>query len=179
MRAFVALEIDAGMRDRLREAVAALQGGIAGLRWVAAEGVHLTLRFLGQSSPGSLARLELELRRAALACPRSEARVAGLGLFPDRGSPRVLWLGVSLPPQVLDLQKACELAAVASGFAPEGRPFRSHLTLGRWRGQAPRPKLPAMDLGVTSLEALVLFRSDLRPQGALYTPLGSFALGVP
>ncbi|HKC11173.1 MAG TPA: RNA 2',3'-cyclic phosphodiesterase, partial [Vicinamibacteria bacterium] len=151
---------------------------VAGVRFVRPEGIHLTLRFLGPTLPAQIQRLGPRLQRAAAACPPSEARVAGLGVFPPRGRPRVLWLGVSLPPPVLALQTACEEAAVGVGFPPETRPFRSHLTLGRWREGAPSPELPAADLGPVSLETLVLYRSELRREGALYTPLASFPLGA-
>jgi 2'-5' RNA ligase len=100
-------------------------------------------------------------------------------MFPQRGSPRVLWLGLDVPPPVVDLQAACERAARAAGFEKEERPFRAHLTLGRWRESTPRPELLPADLGSTRLEALVLFRSDLRPDGAVYTPLARFPLGRP
>ena len=65
----------------------------------------------------------------------------------------------------------------SSASSRRRRPFRPHLTLGRWRDRAPHPELPAVDLGTTRLETLVLFESDLRPGGAVYTPLARFALG--
>jgi 2'-5' RNA ligase len=103
--------------------------------------------------------------------------VGEVGLFPERGSPRVLWLGVRLPQPVFVLQAACERAAVEAGFAPEPRPFRPHLTLGRFKERARRPEPPARDLGATRLDALVLFRSQLQQGGAVYTPLERFPLG--
>jgi 2'-5' RNA ligase len=81
-----------------------------------------------------------------------------------------------VPATVFDLQRACERAARAAGFEGEERPFRAHLTLGRWRDRAPRPDLPPTDLGATRLDSLILFQSDLRPDGAVYTPLARFAL---
>jgi 2'-5' RNA ligase len=104
--------------------------------------------------------------------------VAGLGTFPERGSPRVLWLGLAVPDTVLVLQAACERAAVADGFPREDRPFKPHLTLGRWRERDRRPELPEADLGAARVDTLVLFRSELRPQGAVYTPLARFPLGA-
>jgi 2'-5' RNA ligase len=89
----------------------------------------------------------------------------------------VLWIGLEVPAPVLDLQRACERAARAAGFEREARPFQAHLTLGRWRDRAPRPDFPPSDLGTTRLDTLVLFESDLRPDGAVYTPLARFALG--
>lgn len=176
VRAFVALPTDAAMRDRIAALVCDLQPRVQGVRWVAADAWHVTLRFLGESSPPSLQLLEARLREAAAACPRGEASVSGLGLFPERGAPRVLWLGVSLPPALLALQARCEEEAVAAGFARETRPFRSHLTLGRWRDRAPRPELPAALLGPLPMESLVLMRSELRPPGAVYTPLATLPL---
>lgn len=116
------------------------------------------------------------LAKAAALCGPGAARVLRLGTFPDRGSPRVLWLGIDVPPQFADLQRACERAARVIGFAPEERAFRPHLTLGRWRDRTRIPELPVADLGETRLEKLVVFASELRRDGAVYTPLDAFAL---
>ena len=176
-RAFVAFELEPGLRERIRETMAALQARLKGVRWVQPDTLHLTLRFLGPSSPEALKRLAAELGTAASGCPATPARVSGLGLFPEHGSPRVLWLHVSLAPEALALQQACERAALAAGFPREERGFKPHLTLGRWRERAQRPQLPSIDMGETSIDRLVLFRSDLKPQGAVHTPLAVFCLG--
>jgi 2'-5' RNA ligase len=177
VRAFVALEIAEPMRARIVELTGRLRPRLAGIRWAPAEQLHLTLRFLGDSAPEALARLEKDLGEAARACPACDAPVRGLGMFPEHGGPRVLWLAMELPPAVLALQAACEHAAVAAGFPPERRAFRPHLTLGRWRGPARRPALPEADLGATRLDSLILFKSELRPQGAIHTPLARLTLG--
>jgi 2'-5' RNA ligase len=177
VRAFVALELDARLREAIGELQAGLRPRLAGIRLVRPEGIHLTLRFLGDTSPAQVETLRPLLAAAAAACPPAEARVGGLGTFPQQGSPRVLWLGLDVPTGVLDLQKACERAARAAGFEREERPFRAHLTLGRWRDRAARPDLPPAGLGPTPLDTLVLFRSELRPDGAVYTALARFALG--
>ncbi|MBI3932857.1 MAG: RNA 2',3'-cyclic phosphodiesterase [Acidobacteria bacterium] len=178
VRAFVALEVDDAMRARVAGSMEQLREQIRGVRWVARQAIHVTLRFLGESTREALDRVARDLRAVAAACPLAEARVAGLGVFPERGSPRVLWLGLDLPPSVLEMQAQCERAAVAAGFPREDRPFQSHLTLGRWRDRAQRPTLPRLDLGVTALDAVVLFRSELRPTGAVYTPIETFRLGT-
>lgn len=179
IRAFVAFEIDDALRERLGGLGRDLQGNVKGVRWVKTEGIHLTLRFLGDATRAQLDLLEPPLRAAAASCPRADAPVGGLGLFPERGRPRVLFLNVRLPETVLTLQAACENAAGAAGFGRESRPFRSHLTLGRWRDRAPRLELPPADLGALPLDTLVLFRSELRPTGAVYTPLATFPLAPP
>jgi 2'-5' RNA ligase len=177
VRAFVALELDARLRGAIGELQARLRLGLGRIHLVRPEGIHLTLRFLGSTTPRQIETLSPRLAAAASACPPAEVPVAGLGTFPEQGSPRVLWLGLEVPPAIRDLQRACERAALAAGFEKEDRPFRAHLTLGRWRDRAPRPELPRADLGATRLETLVLFKSDLRPGGAVYTPLERFGLG--
>ncbi len=177
VRSFVAIELAPALREAMGGLQARLQPRLGGIRLVRPEGVHLTLRFLGTASPSQLERLSPRLAAAAGPCPPCDALVRGVGTFPDRGSPRVLWLGIELPEPLLELQRGCERAARAAGFEPESRAFRAHQTLGRWRGQAVRPELPEVDLGQTRLETLTLFRSELRRDGAVYTPLARFSLG--
>lgn len=178
-RAFVAIELDTPLREAIGDLQARLRPRLGGIRLVRPEGIHLTLRFLGDTSPAQVETLRPRLAAASAECPPAAARVVGLGTFPERGRPRVLWLELEVPPPVLDLQRACERAARTAGFEREERPFRAHLTLGRWRERAPIPDLPPADLGATRLDTLVLFRSDLRPGGAVYTPLARFRLGRP
>jgi 2'-5' RNA ligase len=176
VRAFIALELDADLRAAIGGLMADVRHRFAGLRWVRPEGMHLTLRFLGDASPAQIEGLRDGLRPLAARCPSVHARAAKLGVFPERGAPRVLWLGLDLPEPILTLQAACEAVAVASGFAAEKHAFRPHLTLGRWRERASRPELPPADLGPTRLETLTLFRSELRPGGAIHTALARFPL---
>lgn len=176
VRAFVALDLEARVREAAAELVERLRPEVRGARWARPETLHLTLRFLGPATPAQLERLSPALAAAAAQCPVSTAAVAGLGTFPESGRPRVLWLGLDLPTPILALQQACERAAEEAGFAPSDRPFRPHLTLARFRERAPRPRLPPADLGESRLDTVVLYRSDLRPQGAVHTPLVACAL---
>jgi len=179
VRAFVALEIDARLHEAIGELQARLRPRLGAIRLVRPEGIHLTLRFLGPTSPAQVEKLRPLLAAAAAACPPAEVRVSGLGTFPERGSPRVLWLGIEAPPPLLELQRACERAARAAGFEREDRPFNAHLTLGRWRDRAPRPDLPDTDLGEMRLGTLVIFKHDLKPDGAVYAPLARSGLEGP
>ena len=176
IRAFVAIELEDQTRARLAELIETLRERIRNVRWVRPEGIHLTLRFLGYARRDVLDGLVPELRAAASECAAGAAEVSGLGTFPEKGRARVIWIGISVPDRVLRLQEACERAAVAAGFPAEARPFRPHLTLGRWSDPAPRPALPDVDLGRTGLATLVLYRSQPGPAGSAYTPLESFAL---
>ncbi|HUG54987.1 MAG TPA: RNA 2',3'-cyclic phosphodiesterase [Vicinamibacteria bacterium] len=177
VRAFVALPLPDALREAVAETITRLERALPDVRFVRPEGVHVTLRFLGWTRAETLAILEGPLRAAAGACPPVEIGVRGLGLFPDRGRPRVLWAGLTVPPEVHALQAACERAAADAGFEPEGRAFRPHLTLGRWRARAPRPALAERGLGSGRVDRLVLYRSEPRPSGSTYTPLSTFPLG--
>ena len=176
MRTFVALDLDEPMRTRLAQLIGNLRDRIGGVRWVRPEGIHLTLRFLGYGRLDRLDALRAALGGLANESSAGAAEVSGLGTFPQSGRARVLWIGISVPEPVLRLQQACERAAVAAGFEPESRPFRPHLTLGRWKDPAPRPTLPPADLGRTALDTLVLYRSQSSSTGSLYTPLNKFPL---
>ncbi len=175
----MALDLGVEVRRDIEKLIASLRPRVSGARWVRPEGVHLTLRFFGDTPPDRIEQLRPALAAAASGCEPFEAQVAGLGTFPGPGKPpRVLWLGIRVPSPALALQAACERAAVAAGFPAEERPFRGHLTLARFRERVLRPALPPVDLGAVRLETLLLLRSDLRPGGAVYTPIDRFALGV-
>ena len=176
IRAFVALPLPDALRAGVAETVRAMKALLPDVRYVHDQGAHVTLRFLGWTDAETLAALEGPLRAAAAECPPGEMGVRGMGMFPDRGSPRVLWMGLSLWPEVRVLQARCEAAAVAAGLAPEPRPFHPHLTLGRWRDRARRPALPEADLGAARVDQAVLYRSELRPSGSVHTPLATFPL---
>ena len=176
IRTFVALEIEEPMRIRLAQATLELRPLLPGVRFASKDGLHLTLRFLGASRPDQLERMLPALAAAARECPPLVARICGLGAFPERGAPRVLFVGLLAPPRLGPLQAACERAARGAGFEAEGRSFRPHLTLGRWRDRAQRPQFPPLELGLTPLRNLVLFRSEPQRGGSRYTALGTFPL---
>jgi len=178
VRAFVALELDAALHERLERWIEDLGRHLPGVRFGPVANAHLTLRFLGPSSPATLDRIARALAPAAADCPAADVPLAGLGTFPSRGAPRILWLGLDLPQPMLALQERCERAARAARFEPETRPFRPHLTLGRWRDRVARPHLPEIEPFATRIERLVLFRSDLKPSGAVHTALYVFPLGT-
>jgi 2'-5' RNA ligase len=177
IRAFVAFPLAEEVRRDVAAAIRRLAPSLPDVRFVPDESIHVTLRFFGWTRAETLAALEAPLRSAAAACPPFDMAIRGLGLFPERGSPRVLWLGLALPAPAVRLQAACETAAVAAGMEAEPRAFHPHLTLGRWRDRARRPALPEMDLGRAHVRELVLYRSDIRPSGSVYTALAVFPLG--
>ncbi len=187
VRCFVALEIPAGLRQRLEGLQAELKRRKVPARWVRPEGIHLTLKFLGEIEAARLVAAAEALREAAEGTAAFRLRAGGLGVFPDLRRPRVLWVGVeddsgSLPPLV----RRVEETYARHGFPPEGRSFRPHLTLGRFREPGPGETIAqalgrfgGSAWGEILAETLVLLRSELLPQGARYHEIarGAFAAG--
>jgi 2'-5' RNA ligase len=157
------------------------------VRWVRSEGVHLTLKFLGDTSTDKLPEIERALATVARNAPACTFAVEGLGCFPRLSRPRVLWVGVQEPTgRLAALQEAIEEAMAHLGFEPERRKFHAHLTLGRVRRRTPRKAVREIgqivtDAAVESLaevsaESFALIRSVLKPTGAEYTTLEEFPL---
>jgi len=124
-RLFVAIDLPLHIRERL----GALCCGLPGARWVEPEQLHLTVRFIGEVDSSVFA-----LVREALTEVRAEGfplQLDGIGFFPPRGSPRVVWAGIRKSEELLRLHHRIESALVRSGLAPEERKFSPHITLAR------------------------------------------------
>jgi 2'-5' RNA ligase len=176
VRAFAALDLQPPWRERIGQIAHRLGESLPGLRLVRPEAIHLTLRFYGACRARQIETLRARLEAAAAEAPATDAVVQGLGLFPERGKARVLFLAMDVSPSVRVLQEACEAAALDAGLPAESRPFVAHVTLGRWREPAPRPTLPPVEIGLIRLDTLTLYRSDLHPAGAVHVPLCRFRL---
>lgn len=185
MRAFVAIELDDPIRRRLAGAQQRLLGAGSGVKWVRPENVHLTLKFLGEAADDAIGAIVRALGEAAGGVEPFAARVIGLGAFPPRGVPRVVWAGIIEPTgSLLALQQRVERALEPLGFPPETRAFAAHATLGRVkkphgarRLQQAVGDLADEDFGRQRVAAVALFRSDLSPAGPTYTALARVPLG--
>ena len=183
MRLFLAIDLPPEVRDAIAEVQERSRRSCPGWRWVRAEGIHLTLRFLGEVTQADEARQREAWRRAVASHPRIRFEVGGLGVFPGGGRPRVLWLGVKDASPAGDLEalaEALEDTARKLGFEPEERPFRAHLTLARAeREERPVSPPPGGALLASDLvaEEVVLFRSELGSGGARYSRVAAFPLG--
>jgi 2'-5' RNA ligase len=187
LRAFVAVELDDACRCALQAAIEKLRPVAGGIRWVKPGSLHLTLKFIGDLAEADLPRaVECLQQVAASACPFTMS-ASGLSGFPPRGIPRVVHVGLQEPTGVLGaLQQAVERGlAEALGIAPEKRRFVPHITLGRTKDRRRCPRmdeieeaLESQDFGEVRVDSFVLMRSDLRPDGAVYTVLHRFALAA-
>lgn len=186
MRCFLALDVPPHVRSALAATVERLRASTrrADVRWVSPEAMHLTLRFLGETA--DVAAVRAVASTVAARHQPIRLRLAGLGTFPGPAQPRVVWAGLTTGAgDAATLAAALEAAVVALGFAPEPRPFRAHVTLGRvrsHRGSADiRRALEACagEWGAWTAGDVVLFRSHLGPRGARYEALARLPLGAP
>lgn len=176
MRAFIAIDLDQAIKSELSALVARLARTRAEVRWVKLQGMHLTLKFLGEiSAESDLPRVDQALRNAVLGTPCFELVLSGTGAFPDVRRPRVLWAGVEPNPALDALQGRLESLLEQAGFPREDRPFKPHLTLGRVKGKfgleaalAELSRNEKKTFGSMTVTRLSLFESRLRPDGAEY-----------
>ena len=181
MRLFVAVDLSEEARQAMaaeqRRIAAALARGQTSLKWVRPEHMHLTLVFLGSVDEARVPAVIDALGRDVHTAP-FDMVFDGVGAFPPRGAPRVLWTGVTEgAAQLVVLQRDVGQRAAALGIALEDRPFNPHLTLGRWRESRPRDReraLASEGLGAMArvrVERATLYESRLSPSGPTYTAL--------
>lgn len=175
MRAFIAIDLDPEIKDRLQALVRDLERTRADVRWVGAGGMHLTLKFLGDIDDSQALRVREVLAEVASRHHPFPLRLEGTGAFPGDRSPRVLWVGCAAGPELPALQDELERALETEGFEREARAFKPHLTLGRVKGQgrvdqamAELAKRREEPFGGMTAGKIALFESVLRPQGADY-----------
>src|SRR3972149_12084812 len=131
MRLFVAVELTDEVHTALRELGARLEPAGADLRWVRREGMHLTLKFIGEVPEAKLPLIQEALARVRSAAP-VEMKFRGRGYFPHERRPRVFWVGVEASANLPELAAEVEAALEPLGVARENRPSAPHLPLGRF-----------------------------------------------
>ena len=181
MRLFVALEIPSAVRENLAALLKSLRAASPQTRWVRPESLHVTLKFIGEAPEAKLAAI-----RSALAGARSDQPVTldfrGLGFFPNDKHPRVFWAGIEASPNLKTLAADIDNGTEKLGIAREQRTFSPHLTLARFEPPGLPEKLrsvirenAARDFGALRTNQFQLIESKLKPSGAEYTTLESFA----
>ena len=179
-RLFVAIELPAATRKRLKEHIDRLRESVPDARasWSREEHLHLTLKFLGDTPTAKAEALSQAAGRAASAGHPFEVIVKGSGAFPPLGQPRVLWVGIEDPSGELgSLQEWLEDECAKAGFTREQRPFHPHLTIARLRKPHGSRQLAALhkEIGfeteTVAVSALTVVRSELRSEGSRHTAI--------
>ena len=183
VRTFVAVVPPEDILDQLGHLVDRLHRlPSASCKWVSRAQLHLTLRFLGESSQAQTDIVAKALGKVTGAA--FEITLNRVGGFPSLRQPRVLWLGgVSGVEHLAALAAKVEEAAVVSGFPPETRAFDAHLTLARVRRTPSSPFPPELTEALKTVPSFTwrvsrffLVQSNLTPQGSIYTTLHEYSL---
>jgi 2'-5' RNA ligase len=178
MRCFIAIDINEGVRSRIRSLLSDVKVSDADVRWVKAENIHLTLKFLGEIREELIEEMKGTLDSISGQFRRFSMEVKGVGVFPDYSRPRILWVGIRLTESLNLLFSRIERAMEGYGIKRETRVFRPHLTIGRIKSQRGiKPLLAEFrrhredDFGRTDATGIILMKSVLKPEGAEYERL--------
>lgn len=187
IRSFLAFELPAELKTVVARASQDLKATAIKARWVKVDNIHLTVVFLGSVAPEQLEPVQACAGSVCQGHRPFDIMIRGMGIFGSKRHPRVLWLGLGGDIDRMavfrdDLQNALQ----PFGLKPERRPFRPHLTLGRFRkGPGSEQDLNTMlkkHETLTSrrcpLTELVLIKSDLKPSGPIYTEMARWPLGT-
>ncbi len=185
MRTFIAIELDINIKNNLSEFIRKLDMGSKSIRWVKPQGMHLTLKFLGEIPEEKVHQVREVLEQSLRGYPAFSLRLKGTGSFPPRAKfPRVLWVGVEHNETLQKIQARLENGLEKLHFPKEKREYHPHLTLGRIK--APRNLDPVLtllkekekkDFGEMKVGKITLFQSLLKPTGAEYAVLSEHRLG--
>jgi len=187
IRSFIALELEQEIIEKLRGVEEKLKSARAEVKWLNPSSIHLTLKFLGGVDEEMIGKIAGKAERIARKYEPFNLSVEGIGTFPPGKSPRVVWVGVKGDTNSLSqLQEQIEQEISSLGFEREARGFTPHLTLGRVKSPGGKEELlqkveedKGVKLGGFTVKSFYLFKSDLRPQGAVYTKLKTFVLNLP
>ncbi len=186
-RLFVAVELPAQVLEALGQLQHDLQRQIPrGLRWVRPEGIHLTLKFLGETPETRVEGISAAIAGSVGGVVQHEVSLGAMGTFGSRNSPRVLWVDLAGDTEtLLRLQAQVDRALDAIGFPGEKRRFSPHLTLARVREESAREVAEPLAQAVRSVSvppatisvsAVSMMLSKLGSGGAVYTRVESWAL---
>lgn len=192
MRLFVALDIPDEIRQRIATFLTSVRGFAPDVRWVAAESLHLTLKFVGEQPDDKLGAIKQAL--AGVAGEIMDLSFRGTGFFPTAKSARVFWIGIEADERLARLAGAADAALAPLGVEREQRAFSAHLTLARSGSGSPQrmkedrvnpnfrrlqerlAQMPAPEFGTMTAREFFLYQSKLSPKGAQYTKVERFPL---
>jgi len=194
MRIFVAIDLDREIRDKIGRFLEGARPFAPDARWVSAESLHVTLKFVGEQKPEQVEAIKQQLSQ--IQGETIEIRFSGYGFFPTPRSPRVFWIGIQAGPELGRLAARIDAATAELGVPREERAFSPHLTLARGGGGSGAPKwrkgdgpnaaftvlqkrleaMTGIDFGTMTAREFFLYQSQLSPKGSKYTRLDRFDL---
>jgi 2'-5' RNA ligase len=180
MRVFIAVDLPTELRKQLAELQGALQPSTDTARWVAPESIHITLKFIGEIQEKRLE--DIDSAFTGLTWKPFTVTVRGVGFFPGNRSPRVFWAGMEAPT-MQNLTEEIDSRMERLGFEKEKRAFRPHITLARARDTridsalvTAADKYLEHEFGSFTVDRIFLFKSILKPTGAVYERIKEYLL---
>ncbi len=179
LRLFLALELSGHQKHLLHDLQSRLRVNLSGVRWVRPENMHLTVKYLGDTTEDLLEILKLEITEAVKSIEPFSIKYGECGVFPSVQKARVIWVGLKEGNrETFNLHEIVENTVVKLGLAPERKLYKAHLTLGRVRYHLSPPIVESIvadnilfETDCAIADGLVLFQSNLTKQGANYLPL--------
>ncbi len=186
IRSFIAVDPPPEVLDKIADMIESLEKQTRGMRWVNPDGIHLTLRFLGEVDEEVFPEIESRLKQLALGEGPISLTASGLGFFPDPARPRIVWVGLGGETDRLESlgKKVNEAFRDLPVHPEEAREFKPHITVARIADHHRASGIARIlekgkgaQFGSFSVNTLILYKSNLTPDGARYTKLKEFKLG--
>jgi len=184
MRAFIGIGLPPECRRAIAEAISPFRARRLPVSWTPEQNLHVTLKFLGEIPPGRVDEIATLLLAAGGGIPAIDFLVVGAGGFPSLRAPRVLWIDIREPLELVGkLHENMENVLSGAGFPREGRPFHPHITVGRVRDRLPpgwgeeyAGALSGKPFGAVAVSSYQLYESRLSPGGSTYVVLRDIPL---
>ncbi|MDI6744478.1 MAG: RNA 2',3'-cyclic phosphodiesterase [Thermodesulfovibrionales bacterium] len=184
LRCFISLELPEELKKNIYIPIEKLKATGADVRWVQPENLHLTLKFLGDTTEEQLKNISEKLISLAKAHERFYLHISGAGVFPNLKHPRVVWLGMHDSEEVIRLQRDIDESMEGLGFKRDEKQFAPHLTIGRVGSLKNKDALmkelatlKEVDFGKIKVINITLMKSELKPGGAEHFKLNEIPIG--
>ena len=185
IRSFLAFELPPKIREQIGVVSTELQKLTLPVRWVKVTNIHITVIFLGYVNEDKIDDIKEKVNPVVKGFSVFQTRLNGIGVFPNWRRPRVIWIGLNGEIERLsNFREKLQTGLKVLGLKEEKRPFRPHLTIGRFKGLVDRDeelksildRYHDLSCDLQYLRELVLFKSDLKPDGPVYTKMASWPL---
>ncbi len=185
IRSFMAFELAPEIREQIRTISTELQKTRIPVRWVKVDNIHLTIIFLGSVDEDKIDDIKEKVNSAVKRFPIFKIRINGVGVFPNWRRPRVIWVGLNGEIERLSkFRDELQAELKVLGLKEEKRPYRPHLTIGRFKGPSNKDeelkwiidRYHDISSDLQYLDELILFKSDLKPDGPIYTKMAAWPL---
>ena len=176
MRLFIAALLPQEIQRQLSLYISTLKQAVDGVKWEKPEKLHVTLKFLGDVEQNRIKEISSLLFRATQNCASFQLSTTLFGTFPNLRNPKVLYAGLSQDKMMANFQSSIEVGLSELGFESDNRKFMPHVTLGRVKKRIVLHNIPILEKKKFNITEIGLIRSELRPEGSVYTSVEIFKL---